>query len=393
MNYCWGSLPLRDETNMKQLQLSQGIRLIANDKPIFVLLVYWALTQLVVFGLSGVKTSVDTPLYLRSANDLLTHFKLEDAHAFWYVSYSMVLGVILNFTDSHYAMVLFQILLSGLALVALYKTVLGISSDRTVAFVAGFLYVFWFEIHTWNVFIYTESLFVSCSIITFYLLIHSKTYLQYLFTAVFILFTCLIRPVGFSLLAASLIYLFAKLELPTKSRIVIGFFGACLIFILLNKMLESYELVSSYVKAEIIYPDVNILIDKIPIDHLPSSNFPLLVFAEFVFQHPIYFFKLCAVKLALFFGHVKPYFSALHNGYIVISLYPLYFFAIWAYRLLEIDKAPRYFLLSFVGLQAATVMLTTENWDGRFLMPALPFVFILSAFGVNRFLQARISMR
>jgi hypothetical protein len=100
---------------------------------------------------------------------------------------------------------------------------------------------------------------------------------------------------------------------------------------------------------------------------------------------------LCAVKLALFFGHVKPYFSLLHNAYIAIVLYPLYFFAYRACRSVRFNRSALVFLLSFVGVQGATVMVTTENWDGRFLMPALPFIFILSAFGISNFLQTRIS--
>lgn len=358
-----------------------------------ILMLYWAATQWAVFSFSGVKTSVDTELYIQSAKDILTRVTLADAHAFWYLSYSSVLAMVFGFTDNLQIMVFLQVLVSGLALLALYKAVLTISKDQTVAFIAAFLYLFWFEIHTWNVFIYTESLFVSCTIITFYLLVHAKTPWQYVFTIAFLLFTCLIRPAGFSLLVASTAYFFAKLQLKAKPKMGVAFIATCLGLILLNKMLESYELVSSYAKAEIIYPDVPFLIEKIQIKHLPRGDYPLLVFAEFVSDHPIYFLELCALKLALFFGHVKPYFSAIHNSYIVIILYPLYFFAFSAYRFAGIDKSVKIFMLSFVGLQGATVMLTTENWDGRFLMPVLPFVFISSAFGINHFLHARISAR
>lgn len=376
---------------MKLLQATESVNRVLGTRPMLILFAYWAVTQSVIYGFSGVMTSVDTPLYTQSANDLLTQFTVEDTHAFWYVSYSLTLALILNFTNSLLAVVVFQVLLSGIALRALYKAVVTTSNDKNAAFLACFLYVFWFEIHTWNVFIYTESLFISSSIITFYLLVHSRTYSQYVLAVAFILFSCLIRPVGISLLAASMVYLFIKLQLPTKPKMIASIIVTGLTFILLNKMLESYELVTSYAKGEIIYPDVTFLVDKIQINSLPTGDYPLLVFAEFILEHPVYFIELCAIKLTLFFAHVKPYFSFLHNGYIVIVLYPLYFLAVKGYRFAILDKSVKGFILSFVGFQAVTVMVTSENWDGRFLMPALPFIFILSAVGITHFLRTRIS--
>jgi hypothetical protein len=227
----------------------QRIRLLLGGNSILVLSIYWALTQLVIVWHKGVMISVDTSLYVHSAKELLLHFRIEEAHDFWYISYTLVLALTSVFTNSLEAVVFFQILLSGLALLALYKAVLTISGRKSVAFMSGFLYVFWFEIHTWNVFIYTESLFVSCCIISFYLLVQSKTFWRYSVTITFILFTCLIRPAGFSLLVASMCYFFVKLELPRKAKIFIGIAATCLIFMLLNEMLKSYELISSYAKA------------------------------------------------------------------------------------------------------------------------------------------------
>lgn len=379
--------------NMKPIWLHQKIRPVLGGMPIVILLTYWAITQLVVYCISGVKTSVDTGLYLQNANELLSTLRIEEAHDVWYVGYSIFLALMLSLSGSLQAVVFFQILISGLALLALYKAVLAISEDKNVAFIAGILYVFWFEIHTWNVFIYTESFFISSSVITFYLLVRSKTYAQYGFAIVVMLFTCLIRPAGFSLLIASASYLFVKLRLSGKQKILVGSTTLCLMIMLLNKMLESYELISSYAKGEIIYPNVSILIDKIPVVVPASHHYPLLALIDFIFNHPIFFFKMCAIKLALFFGHAKPYFSILHNSYIALVLYPLYFFAFWAYRFSRIDTPILVFVISFVWLQAVTVMLTTENWDGRFLLPALPFVFILSAFGIIHFLRTRISVR
>jgi hypothetical protein len=289
MNYLSTKASFAMEMERKLLSLSHRIKHVLNNKPVPILLVYWALTQLAIFNFLGVRTSVDTPIYVQDARDLLSHLTVSDVHDFWYISYVALVGMCLKFADGLHAVAYCQIFLSGLALLALYKVALVISSDKKVALIAGFLYVFWFEIHTWNTFIYTESLFISCSIITFFLLVHSRKYWQYALTFVFIFFTCLIRPTGFSLLVASVCYLFAKLEQPMKLKILVGVAATCLILILLNKMLESYELISSYAKGEIIYPNVTFLIDRIRIEYQPSYSSPLVALIEFIFRHPIFF--------------------------------------------------------------------------------------------------------
>jgi hypothetical protein len=284
-----------------------------------------------------------------------------------------------------------QILLSGVAFLALYKSVLVVAKNNLTAFVAAFLYVFWFEIQFWNIFIYTESFFISCSIISFHFLIRAQTRWQLAGAFLFVLVTCLIRPAGISLLAAALLFIFYRIDLGQRIRKITSFGIALVALVLINKMLESFELISSYAKAEIIYPNIPLWLQKPDTLEIPSTELPPLVrIVCFIFYNPLYFFKLCVVKLALFFGHMKPYFSIVHNIYVVIFLYPLYFMAMRAYWIAQISKPVLLFLSTFIGLQALTVMVTTENWDGRFLLPALPFIFILSAFGITHFIERKV---
>jgi hypothetical protein len=116
--------------------------------------------------------------------------------------------------------------------------------------------------------------------------------------------------------------------------------------------------------------------------YIPDATHSTLV-SVFLFAsyNPVYFLKLFFLKLFLFLGNVKPYFSVLHNTVIVLILYPLYFFSVKGFLKFPSHRKEKYFVAGFVIAQALTVALTSENWDGRFLVPLLPFVFLLAADG------------
>jgi hypothetical protein len=101
-----------------------------------------------------------------------------------------------------------------------------------------------------------------------------------------------------------------------------------------------------------------------------------------VFSQPIYFAKLTLLKGLLFVGHIKPYYSGLHNLFIACYLYPCYALAIkgfWMLRKRPVVQA----MFVFILFQIITVSLTSENWDGRFLLPVLPLVFVFATAGVK----------
>lgn len=144
-------------------------------------------------------------------------------------------------------------------------------------------------------------------------------------------------------------------------------------------MLADYELIESYASGELVYPNA---VSYEPPDNLliPEKSYsPLLQIMLFAVNNPLYFLKLLFTKLFLFFGNIKPYFSILHNALIVIVLYPAYYLAARGYKSIKGHSREKIFILTFIAFQALTVALASENWDGRFLIPVLPFVFILAS--------------
>ncbi|MCA6404672.1 MAG: hypothetical protein IM594_03590 [Cytophagales bacterium] len=154
------------------------------------------------------------------------------------------------------------------------------------------------------------------------------------------------------------------------------------IFLLGCYMLEGGDLIDSYARGEVIYPNISIGLE-IPADLIiPPKNEPAFArLFTFAFDNPVYFAKLSFYKLILFIGNVKPYFSPIHNSIIVLILYPIYIFAIIGYFRFGKTQYEKYFILGYVASLALTISLTSENWDGRFLVPVLPFIFLLASHG------------
>ena len=87
----------------------------------------------------------------------------------------------------------------------------------------------------------------------------------------------------------------------------------------------------------------------------------------------------------------RPYYSTFHNWLLRVYFYPLYFFAIVG--IVSLKKHNRYFAVYTVGVLLTftfSVMVTCDDWNNRFLMPIIPLVILLAAFGM-RHLSAKFS--
>ena len=347
----------------------------------------WLLVQSFVLWHYGVVEAVDSEFYLSNAQVLRQgHFPAD--RGLWYSSYSLFLALVLGLGGNLTFIVLLQFLFSGIAAFALYKVVYKLFQNYTIAFLAVLHYLLWFKIHQWNSYIYTESLFISFSIISFALLCFSKRPLHYIFTTLVIGFTLFLRPTGicfFIALCGYLIFIvYDKRKIPLFYLLMLSLSVSLWVMIVVNALLKEYiyYFIDSYSKAELIYPNINL--GFAPPAHLfkPSrAHAPLIQLVEFILYNPLYFLKLFCIKSLLFLGNAKPYFSWMHNAVILIVLYPIYAFAVYGFKKMPWNKE-NVLMIVFILMQTLVVSMTSENWDGRFLILILPFVFIYAAFGM-----------
>jgi hypothetical protein len=348
----------------------------------------WLCVQLVAWRHFGIHTGVDTAVYVADAMAIINGSWL-DIEARLYVSYALLLASVIVLTGDIANVVVVQLLMSLVAVVLLYRLTFAISANSFAAFVAAMLFVLWPDVSQWNFFVYTDAVFMNLVVISMAALYFSKTPLQYVLATILIVFTMFTRAAGVVFFLSLVVYMFDRIRTMAPAKYIVStivVIGIVTVNFALQTHVDSF--ISGYMKAEIIYPDVSIGVNA-PADlWIPASHHqPIVRLLLFVLNNPVYFLKIFFIKVALFVGHMKPYFSVGHNILIALFLYPIYLLAVPGAMSLH-REALRRFIVSFIVLQVVMVGFISENWDGRFLLPVLPWVFILSSLG---FLQLRRS--
>ncbi len=152
-------------------------------------------------------------------------------------------------------------------------------------------------------------------------------------------------------------------------------------------MLTTFMLIENYLTGDIIYAASTLphltshdwLVISPPNNlFIPSINLPPLIRLTSFITHNFWFWlQLFISKIAYFIFHIRPYWSLKHNIYITCFLIPLYFFSglsLFKYNLSRIIKV---FSILYLLLHVIIVGVTSVDWDGRFLMPVIPLIFIL----------------
>ena len=367
-----------------------------NEKTgILVLFLVWLFSQVIAYFHFGVMKSVDSQYYINTAASIALGEFPQNREIF-YLTYSSLIALLSLIGLEATWVVIPQVAISGMALYSIYRITQIISKNTLTPFVASLLYILWFKFQQWNLIVYTDTLFTNSAVISVYFLMIAKNKRNYLTAMVIIVFTIFIRPTGLGFFFAILSYLLYD-KLLVNNKLVFKVLGLTLLLgfflVVINEVLRDFvaSFLQSYSVAEIIYPKIPLEIDKPDSLNIPNSQHqPLVQLLLFMVKNPYYMIKISLLKVILLLGHIKPYYSLIHNIMIGCFLYPVYFFAIKGVSSVSKSKLS-VFILVFLGFQIITVSITSENWDGRFLFPLLPWIFILSSFGISNALQRRYS--
>ncbi len=260
--------------------------------------------------------------------------------------------------------------------------------------------ILYIEIPMWNSYILAESFYVSCITFSVFFLVNFIFYpsrSSLVFAVFTIALTFLIKPTGIALLAASIAVFVAFIIIGgfnTWIKILVS--GTIIISILAlsNRMLLTYRIMENYELGEVIYAistlppsaKYNGLIIIPPNDlEIPGVEYPPLIRVMiFIVNHPLYWLKLFMAKLFYFLAHIRPYWSIWHNLFSILFLVPIYFFFIRGVVGREVNSYFRIFALCYVIMHIVSVCVTSEDWDGRFLVPILPVIFLLSSHSMGK---------
>jgi 4-amino-4-deoxy-L-arabinose transferase-like glycosyltransferase len=206
----------------------------------------------------GFPKSEDSDWYIEYANALMTHFKIGlSMNDILYLGYNLLLTLLLAIFRDPVAIIFIQALTAGLSVILVYKIARMLFNRRT-AVVASLFYSYSWNITKWSTYILSDSFFISLLLLCVYLLLKSLETRKRSFTVLFAaasLYMLVFRPTGVISLAFILIYLLIRLDkqmlldFAKKYRLVIAGLGAvtvsAAIYMLLgdklNPLIESMQ--------------------------------------------------------------------------------------------------------------------------------------------------------
>ena len=127
---------------------------------------------------------------------------------------------------------------------------------------------------------------------------------------------------------------------------------------------------------------------------LINNNYSNSIFGyiQFVSMNFVEYFKIFFYKIFWMIFRARPYYSDIHNLYILLFNIILYSSFIYGF----IKKPKNLYSLKFINyyilLSIILVGLTFADWSGRFSLYILPFIMIFSSYGLLIFIKKILNM-
>ena len=367
--------------------------------PLFLISILFWIVCIFLFSRLGIKEVNDSARYLEYASNLRSGFYFE-GHNMWYIGYVILIFFSKTIGESYSYIIGLQYLLSFISVIYLFKTSMLLWDSRKVGLFTVCAYILFVDILSWNSFILAESFYTSMICISLYylLLLNKKkaTVADMIIGVSIVLLAVFTKPTGIALLAAilgalSLRFLSSKKFTVLVKSIPVLLVGLAL-FLLSEKMLTSFLVLENYQIGEIIYavttipslPSLNQLVVTPPDNlYIPSKDYTKLTqIILFIWNNPIYWTELFLKKVFYMVVHIRPFWSWEHNLYSLLFLLPSYYLVIFMLFKSALTPVVKRFSVIYLLMHCLSVGLTSVDWDGRFLMPLLPVVFLIAGKGV-----------
>lgn len=360
------------------------------------LLLYYLLSNYINSGslINGVKFGNDSTFYLRGAKNIINGdisiFEIKSKFG-----YLLFLLPFLYFDLPLYNVVLFQIFLTSISAFCLYKI-----SEKYFCKLSGVictaLFLFYFPLQLRNFYILTEILFIDISIILTFLIVYFKKN-NIPIIIIFLLLLFSIRPNGslffFGIIASIFMYFFLNnkylyLFFYSIFSIIISY----VLFDFFNSYLNELNLIGSLNKGIIwgySFETNKICRDSCLGTELINNDFANTIhgYFQFVSVNFIQYFKIFFYKIFWMIFRARPYYSDLHNLYILFFNVIIYLPFIYGFIKKPKNSFSLWIINFYILFSIALVGFTFADWSGRFSLYVLPFIMIYSSYGILIFVK------
>lgn len=362
------------------------------------LLIIFALYLIFIFGIfflsghikaanftDGYILGGDSNRYITGANKIL-NFELPKAKDSSYLGYNLFISIFKYFELNLTYVTIVQIFLTILSAICIYRISKELSSNLGGLFSVS-LYLFYLPLQKYNFYILTETIFI-CSIIfiIYFLIFFKKKYIPILIFL--IIYYILIRPHGVmiipSLILSTLIWIYLNKKFKFFNLLIFLFIlSSYPLYNFLNFHFENMNIINNIATGGIIYgyeDKSNFLGFKVP----KNTNNDLLSLIYFFKDNFGLFISSIFKKLYFFIFRVRPYYSEIHNLYIILYNFIYLPLAIYGLFMSHFNrKFYIYFMYSTITIFSLSVVISLVDWSGRFSLYIMPILFIFSGIGFH----------
>ena len=363
----------------------------------------WVAVHVLLFTHYGIRNPYDTIDYIQHADSLNQSGRFSDIeHIFYAVPIIIIAAFRWLFPEQILPFLIFQCIISGISVVALYKASVKVFDNRSAGLFSCLLFLLWWDYIHWNTTAMTESLACSFTIFTLYFLVFFrgswKDFCKLSLPLILLFFT---RPTAIIIILGVLVFMlnyfwnFIKSKPVWKLLIVTGLI--CIIFLSAYVMSTYWDFTEQYAKGNIItYADIveggplyNEHLKILPYDLqvADAHEAPMKRMLLFIVYNPVFFLKLAVWKVWFLMSSVRPYYSFLHNAYSltwVLGIYTLYFLG---WKRTE-EKSVKIFTLAVIVANCGLIAISSVDWDNRFYILMEPGLVLLAGGGAASIWQS-----
>ncbi len=380
------------KANFSLITFSNGLQ--QSRSGCYILIAAWLGMQTLLLWRFGIFTQLESVKYITEADNILQNGTVSTPNFWLYSMQIFLIAAAVKLKTGYISVVIVQFLLNALATIAFFKLCAKLS-NRLIAFWVTLVFICAFPYQTYNVYLQTESLFFSYSILfTYYLF--SIVKLNWRVALGLILFTgllCVTRPTGVLWIPGTVLYLtfnfFKQYSVVKKTLFLLS--GAVLSFFLINLFVGSggeLDLMLPFQQEHIIcgVPGTSTPYLK-TLDSNPNSIAGLLYYVTHNFRH---FLSLVNQKTFSFWLLYRTYYSTSHNAFLIAYFLPVIILAVagLVYACKQLKPVALYFF-TIILLTWLSVLLSCDDWHNRFFFTLYPSLLLMAAFALKKILVTK----
>ena len=301
------------------------------------------------------------------------------------LSYIIILAITFKLNLDLTTIVIFQFLTTIISSLCLYLIAQKIFS-KWVGLLSMLIFLAYLPIQLRNFYILTEILFINFCIILTYLFFFKRHFkIMILLIGLFILF---LRPQGILVLLSISFASIMFIKLNRNYNFIIKLMIIILCFVLtiffIHNAIQEYNFISALSKGmiwgysfetnDICYSNC---IPGLTNPDLYEKNVIGLI--QFFKDNFFILIKVSFFKIILFFTGWRPYYSNIHNIFLICFHLPIYImFCVYFFKSKKLISF-EIFTLFYIFLSVAFVSVTFVDWSGRFIMYIFPFMIIFAS--------------